>query len=171
MSKALATGIAGVAVLPLLLAAASRPASANPVANRAARPTLVAVLPEIGSVFVRTNCSVAEQPGQSLGILTDKMGQSGQAAFRIGSHARWRDLEPGHPTVWLPCFTRRIALAAAAGGENGTVVGTALVDFGPRPPRRGYDPPRLTLKLYPRGYYQLGGRFIRKDGRLKPPRG
>jgi len=101
------------------------------------------------------------------------MGQSGEVAFRIGHRTGWRELEPDLPTVWLPCFVRRIEIVAAAGGENGTVVATALLDFGPRPPHFGYDPPQLTLQLYPRRWAgdPRVARFFRKDGRLRPLRG
>lgn len=154
--------------MPLVLVASSSRASAN----SRTQATLLAVLPAIGSLYQRTDCAGAGRYGHSLGFRADKMGQSGTAAFRIGKATGRRKLEPGLPTVWLPCTRQRVEwLAADAGGENGIVVGTARVDFGPRPPRIGYDPPRLTLDLYPRRSWGDPAlpRFFSKSGRLKPP--
>jgi len=168
VTKALAVGIAVAVAMPLALVASSPRASAS----SRGRSTLLAVLPEIGSLYVGEGCPRPAQHGHSLGFQGDKMGQSGEATFRAGKRTGRRQFQPGE-RVWLPCVTHRVeSLAVVAAGENGAVVGTARIDFGP--PQRRYDPPQLTLRLYPRrpwGDPRLERFFVLKTSRFKLPRG
>jgi hypothetical protein len=74
--------------------------------------------------------------------------------------SRW--LQPGDPTSWFPCRNDDVQwLAAAAGGENETVVGVVRADFGYRGGEPSYSPPRVTVQLYPRRYYKARD-FLRR---------
>lgn len=78
-----------------------------------------------------------------------------------------RQLQPGYPTSWFPYGGKRVQfLAAASGGEEGTVAGVVRVNYGypSRDPHCfTYAPPRATVQIYPRRYYSSRdglGQFI-----------
>ncbi|HUJ55042.1 MAG TPA: hypothetical protein VLW49_03530 [Gaiellaceae bacterium] len=124
-------------------------------AEHAGNRTFVAVLPQIGTVYARYDCSHARR--FALGIHVFRMSQTTFVRYRAGSHARDRELQPGDPTSWFRYTTRRVAwLAAAAGGENGTVVGwVRVVGYSRNSPYACddvSDPPRATVQIYPRDY-------------------
>ncbi|MDX6481916.1 MAG: hypothetical protein QOG85_2426 [Gaiellaceae bacterium] len=115
---------------------------------------VVAKLPEIGTVYERTYCTGTGPLRFALGIRYLKIGQSGVARFRAGGFSRNREMQPGYPTTWFPRRRSRTQwLAAAAGGENGSVVGWVRVVGRSAHSDRcqsGYDPLRVTVKIYPR---------------------
>jgi hypothetical protein len=126
-----------------------RPAAATAGNSR----TFVAVLSEIGTIYARYDC--VQGPRFSLGIRITGP-QTTVVRFRAGSFSRDRTLQPGDPLSWFRYSNRRVEwLAAAAGGENGTVVGWVRVVGYPGAGRNcaAYAPPRVTTQIYPRRYY------------------
>lgn len=140
---------------PALVAATTSPthhlAAATP---RAGNATLVATLPEVGTVYSRYNCTRGLR--FALGIhLTGP--QTAAVRLRTGSVSRVREVQPGQMS-WFGYSPERMQwLAAAASGENGTVVGWVRVTGYPSSGRdcTPYMPPRVTIQVYPRRYYRL----------------
>ena len=128
---------------------------------------MIANLPEIGTVYARTYCSGAGPLRFALGIHYLRMGQSGVVRFRAGRFSRNRFMQPGYPAKWFPPRRDHVLwLAAAAGGENGSVVGWVRV-IGHRAHsdtcHSGYDPLRVTVQVYPRStdYDRNSWRYLR----------
>src|SRR5579859_3028379 len=117
---------------------------------------VVAKLPEIGTVYERTYCTGTGPLRFALGIHYLKMGQPGVVRFRAGRFSRNSFMQPGYPTKWFP--QRRdhaLWLAAAAGGENGAVVGWVRVVGHPAHSdtcQSDYYPLRVTIQTYPRSW-------------------
>jgi hypothetical protein len=129
----------------------------------------VATLPQIGTVYARYYCSGERSRRFGLGIHFFSLGQSGLVRFRAGHFGRDREVQPGDPTAWFPYRPDRVEwLAAAAGGENGNVVGwVRVLGYGTdraNNPCSPNDPPRATVQVYPRGfdYDRLSVRFLRR---------
>ena len=129
---------------------------------------VVAKLPEIGTVYERTYCTGKGPLRFALGIRYLKMGQSGIVRFRAGRFSRHREMQPGDPTAWFPRRRDRAEwLAAAAGGENGVVVGwVRVIGRGAQADtcQSGYDPLRVTVQTYPRSfdYNRNSARYLRR---------
>jgi hypothetical protein len=110
----------------------------------------LATLPSLGRIYCRTDLSRV-----ALGLRVYANAQSAAARFRAGSSTVDRDYDdPTAETVtsWFPFHRVGVQwLAAVAGGENGYTLGIVRVDF-----RSGgcdfYDPPRVTVQIYPRRY-------------------
>lgn len=157
-----------VVIAGALLAAGS---SLRRGAAATTRPPAVFVsdLPAIGTVYARYYCTRSRSLRFALGIHILETGQSTLARFRAGRFSRDRELQPGDPTAWFPYRPSRVEwLAAAAGGENGTVVGwVRVVGYSAHVGKScsGYAPPRVTVQIYPRRYYSGGesfGRILRR---------
>jgi hypothetical protein len=137
-------------------------------ATRQASPIFVAKLPEIGTVYERTYCTGTGPLRFALGIRYLKMGQSGVVRFRAGRFSRDREMQPGDPTAWFPRRRDRAEwLAAAAGGENGVVVGWVRVigrSAHADTCQSGYDPLQVTVQTYPRSfdYGRNSARYLRR---------
>jgi hypothetical protein len=117
--------------------------------------TFVAVLPQIGTVYVRYDCMHGRR--FSMGIRIPRVTATTEVRFRAGSFARDADVQPGAPTRWFRYTSRRVErLAAAVGEEDGTVVGSVRVVAYSRNRLGacddGYDPPRATIQTYPRRF-------------------
>lgn len=130
-----------------------RPAAA--ATPKAGNRAFVAVLPQIGTVYARYDCSHGRR--FALGLRIRWKTQTAEVRFRAGSFARDREIQPADPTHWFRYTRRRIEwLAAAAGGENGTVVGWVRVIGYSRNSLGAcddvHDPPRATIETYPRRY-------------------
>jgi hypothetical protein len=67
-------------------------------AKQAENRTFVAVLPQIGTVFVRYDCMHGRR--FALGIRIGRT-QTTEVLFRAGSFRRYRTLQPGDPTSWF----------------------------------------------------------------------
>ena len=128
----------------------------------AARPrpgpaVVLAALPSIGTVYWRYNCLSRGPIRYSLGIHIWRGTATSEVRFRAGRLALQRELQPGDPTSWFPYSANQTQwLAAASGGEEGTVVGAIRIDYSY--PSREYHcfpsaPPRLTVPFSPRRYY------------------
>lgn len=146
-------------VLALLLAGLMSVALALSLRHQAAAArtrdpaVFVASLPEIGTIYSRYDCTRGRR--FALGIRISGPQTTG-VRLRAGSFHRDRTLQPGDPTSWFSYSDRRAQwLAAAAGGENGTVVGWVRVVGYPssRHDCTVYAPPRVTVQIYPRRYY------------------
>jgi hypothetical protein len=123
--------------------------------------TFVAVLPEIGTVYSRYDCNHGWR--FALGINVFSGSQTTGVRFRAGRFSRERTLQPGDPTSWFRYSTRRVLwVAAAADGEDGTVVGWVRVVGYPSsgPNCAPYTPPRVTIQIYPRRYYYARGDLL-----------
>lgn len=129
---------------------------------------VVAKLPEIGTVYERTYCTGTGPLRLALGIRYIKMGQSGVVRFRAGRFSRNREMQPGYPTAWFPqSRSHALWLAAAAGGENGVVVGWVRVighSAHSDTCQSGYDPLRVTVQIYSRSfdYNRNSWRYLRR---------
>jgi hypothetical protein len=129
---------------------------------------VVAKLPEIGTVYERTYCTGTGPLRLALGIRYLKMGQSGAVRFRAGRFSRNREMQPGYSTAWFPqSRSHALWLAAAAGGENGVVVGWVRVighSAHSDTCQSGYDPLRVTVQIYPRSldYNRNSWRYLRR---------
>ena len=150
---ALAAGIA------LLLAVGLRPFGhpASAATRVRGRPILLTALPSIGTIYWRSNCAGRGPSRWSFGIHIFSNTATTGVRFRAGKLVRVRQLQPGYPTSWFPYSGKRIQyLAAGSGGEEGTVVGVVRVNYG-SPSREphcfNYAPPRVTVQIYPRRYY------------------
>lgn len=147
----MAVGLAALAAGLLLRHGAS---AATP---RPGRAVVLAALPSIGTVYWRYNCRSRGPTRYSLGIHIWGNTATTQVRFRAGKLVVVRELQPGGPTSWFPYSAKQVQwLAAASGGEEGTVVGAVRIDYSY--PSRGphcfpYAPPRLTVQFYPRRYY------------------
>jgi hypothetical protein len=124
----------------------------------------VAKFPQIGTVYMRSYCARARSPHFALGV--HYSSQSGVARFRAGRFSRDREVQPGNPTAWFPYRPSRVEwLAAAAGGENGVVVGwVRVVGYSTQKSCDAvYDPPRVTVQIYPRSlnYDENSSRYLR----------
>lgn len=111
----------------------------------------VATFPQIGTVYSRYECDRF-----TLGIRLIHLTQTTLVRFRAGSVSHVRTVQPGE-TTWFRYSRNRVQwLGAVASGEDGAVVGWARVVGYPRSSRRGncdaYDPPRVTVQIYPRSY-------------------
>ena len=134
------------------------------------KPSAVFVsdLPAIGTVYARYYCTRRRSLRFALGIHVLKMGQSGVVRFRAGRFRSDRELQPGNPTLWFPNRPSRVEwLAAAAGGENGTVVGwVRVVGYSAHVGKScsAYAPPRVTVQIYPRSvnYDENSWRYLRR---------
>jgi hypothetical protein len=132
------------------------------------RAIFVAKLPEIGTVYARTYCTGDGPLRFALGIHYLEMGQSGVVRFRAGRFSRDREMQPGDPTAWFPYRRDRVEwLAAAAGGENGVVVGWVRVigrSAHSDTCQSSYGPLRVTVQTYPRSFdYDRGSaRYLRR---------
>jgi hypothetical protein len=141
-----------VAVVALLAVGVSLRHQAAAAIARPHRAVFVASLPEIGTIYSRYDCTGGRR--FALGIRVTGPQTTG-VRFRAGGFSRDRTLQPGEAT-WFRYSARRVQwLAAAAGGENGTVVGWVRVAGYPRaePDCGPYAPPRVTVQIYPRRYY------------------
>ncbi|HZS30000.1 MAG TPA: hypothetical protein VFA37_01945 [Gaiellaceae bacterium] len=124
----------------------------------------VSALPEIGTVYARYDCTSNRSLRFALGIRYSR--QSGVVRFRAGRFSRDREVQPG-PTAWFPYRPSQVEwLAAAAGGENGVVVGwVRVIGYGAHAGKScsAYDPPRVTVQIYPRtqNYDENSGRYLR----------
>lgn len=157
-----------VVITGALLAAGLSLRRGAAAATRQASPIFVAKLPEIGTVYGRAYCTGTGPLRFALGIRYLKMGQSGVVRFRAGRFSKDREMQPGDPTAWFPQRRDRAEwLAAAAGGENGVVVGwvraigrSAHADTC----QSGYDPLRVTVQTYPRSlaYDRNSARYLRR---------
>jgi hypothetical protein len=129
---------------------------------------VVAKLPEIGTVYERTYCTGTGPLRLALGIRYLKMGQSGAVRFRAGRFSRNREMQPGYPTAWFPQRrSHALWLAAAAGGENGVVVGWVHVighSAHSDTCQSAYDPLRVTVQIYSRSldYNRNSWRYLRR---------
>jgi hypothetical protein len=157
-----------VVVAGALLAAGLSLRSGAATATRQPPATFVATLPEIGTVYERAYCT-GEGPFRfALGIRYLKMGQSGMVRFRAGRFSRDREAQPGGPTVWFRQRLDRVEwLAAAAGGENGVVVGWVRVagrSAHSNTCQSAYDPLRVTVQIHPRSldYNRGSSRYLRR---------
>jgi hypothetical protein len=149
--KVLALSIMGLLSLTFALSVRHQAAAATSATGPA---VFVASLPEIGTIYSRYDCTHGRR--FALGIRISEGGQTTNVRFRAGSFRRDRTLQPGDPTSWFSYSDRRVQwLAAASGGENGTVVGWVRVIGYPssRHDCTVYAPPRATVQIYPRRYY------------------
>lgn len=153
---AIATATASLLLLALDLAHGHAAAASS---RQAGDRTFVGVLPEIGTVFARYDCSHGRR--FSLGIRIPRVTATTEVRYRAGSFARDVEVQPGAPTRWFRYTTRRVErLAAAVSEEDGTVVGSVrVVGYS----RNGlgacddvYDPPRATTQTYPRTFPSPG---------------
>jgi hypothetical protein len=148
-------------------AAALARGHAHAATRRSAPRTFVAVFPEIGAVYVRYYCTRGRSLHFALGIHVLEEGQSGVVRFRDGRFSRNGELQPVS-TVWFPYRPDRIEwLAAAAGGENGVVVGwVRVVGYSGHAATScsAYAPPRVTIQIYPRSldYDENSWRYLRR---------
>jgi hypothetical protein len=145
----------GVGVAFLVLGLPVRPQAGAAAGHSQA--VFVADLPDVGTIYARYSCTSRRTRRFALGIHVLANGQSTDVRFRAGRFRRDRNLQPGDSTSWFASSSSRVEwLAAAAGGENGTVVASVRVVGYPRT-RRGlcarYSPPRATVQIYPRRYY------------------
>lgn len=141
--------------LVVLAPEAGRGRPAAPAARQAGNRTFVAVLPQIGSVYARYDCMHGRR--FALGLRIPWRTQTTEVRFRAGHFSRDRTVQPGDPTRWFRYTSHRVEwLAAAAGGENGTVVGWVRVVGYSRASAYAcddvYDPPRAAIQTYPRTY-------------------
>lgn len=130
--------------------AASEPGYRGPLAS----------LPGIGTVSWRSRCTAAGSRF-ALGVRLFEGAQSAGVRFRVGTSTVDRNFDvPGGGTSWFrPSGARVQRLAAVAGGESGYTLGALQANFD----SGGcgfYDPPRVTVQVYPR----------RPQGEV-PPRG
>ncbi len=157
-----------VVIAAALLAAGLSLRHGAAAATRRAPPVFVTQLPEIGTVYARSYCARNRSPRFALGIHYLEMGQSGVVRFRAGRFSRDREVQPGDPTAWFPYRSGRVEwLAAAAGGENGVVVGwVRVVGYSARVGKSCglYDPLRVTVQIYPRSfdYNKNSSGFLRR---------
>lgn len=144
-----------VAIACLLIASPGEVRGNRAAATRPWNRRFVAVLPQIGTVYARYDCSHGRR--FALGIHLFRTSQTTNVRFRASGFARDRTLQPGDPTRWFRYTNGRVErLAAAAFGENGTVVGWVRVVGYARTSLGAcddaYDPPRTTIQTYPRSY-------------------
>jgi hypothetical protein len=162
MKAVLAALVAGVVFLVVGLS--GRP-QATATTRRVGNATFVAVLPDIGTIYSRYDCTRGWRFALGIHVFSDS--QTTGVRFRAGSFTRDRTLQPGDPTSWFRYSTSRVEwLAAVAGGENGNVVGSVRVVGFPRGGRNcaPYDPPRATIQTYPRRQYYPRGILRRLIG-------
>lgn len=157
--------VLGVVIAGALLAAGWSPRRAV-AAGTEPLGVFIAKLPEIGTVYMRDRCARIGSAHFALGIRYSS--QSGVARFRAGRFSGDREVQPGDPTAWFPYRHSRVEwLAAAAGGENGVVVGwVRVVAYSTRPGKSCnaiYGPPRVTIQIYPRSqnYDENSSRYLR----------
>ncbi len=151
MKRSAPAVLAGLALAAVLVPWPSAAATA-----RGEKPVVVAVLPQVGTVYALSTC--ANQHNRwSLGFRALRNWQTANVVSRAGKRiSHDRTVQPGGPTTWFPSSARRVQqLAAAAGGENGTVVAVVRATGWAK---HGdacwfFNPPRVTVQLYPRRYY------------------
>jgi hypothetical protein len=145
-----------VAGLVALLAALFVRGHATAAPATADQRSLVAVFPEIGTVYSRYECSRGWR--FALGIHVSGP-QTTLVRIRTGSVSSDREIQPGRTRWFAYSLSRTQLLAAEASGENGEVYGWMRVIGYPRSGRdcAPYAPPRVTAQTYPRGYYRLSG--------------
>jgi len=113
-------------------------------------PLQLATVPSIGTVYWRSKCS-AKGFRFALGVRVSPKAQSAAVRFRARMLTVDRNFNvPTGVTSWFRFHAARVQrLAAVAGGENGYTLGAVQADF-----RSGgcgfYDPPRVTVQVYPR---------------------
>ena len=137
-------------------AATTRPRHPLVATSLGSNAVLVAVLPEIGTVYSRYSCTRGWR--FALGVHVSGP-QTTLVRIRTGGVSRDQELQPGQ-THWFEYSLGRVQrLAATAAGENGEVYGWMRVTGYPRSGRNcsPYAPPRVTFQMYPRGYYRLSG--------------
>lgn len=155
-----------VVIAGVLLAAALPLRRGVAAATGHAPPVFVSKLPEIGTVYMRSYCTRRGSLRSALGI--HYVSQSGWVRFRAGRFGRDRLVQPGEPTAWFPYRPKRVEwLAAAAGGENGVVVGwVRVIGHSTRVGKScsAYDPPRVTVQIFPRSinYDENSRRYLRR---------
>jgi hypothetical protein len=120
-------------------------------------PVVLTALPSIGTIYWRSRCAGRGPSRWSLGIRLWSSTATTGVRFKAGKLVTVRTLQPGDPTSWFPYSGKRVQyLAAASGGEEGTVVGVVRMNYG-YPSREPlcftYAPPRATVQIYPRRYY------------------
>jgi hypothetical protein len=144
----LAVLAAGLMLLAVVDSAASQGAAVASTAPP--RALQLATLPSIGTVYWRSKCS-AKGFRFALGVRVSPNAQPAAVRFRAGRVTvdRSFNVPTGIPS-WFGFQGARVQrLAAVAGGENGYTLGAVQVDF--RPGGCGfYDPPRVTVQVYPR---------------------
>ena len=156
----------GIVIAAAVLAAGWSSRGGATAATTQVPGVLVAKLPEVGAVYMRLYCTRARSLRFALGIRYSL--QSGLTRFRAGRFSGDRLVQPGDRTVWFPYRPSRVEwLAAAAGGENGVVVGWVRVagySAGEGKSCVTYDPPRVTIQIYPRSlnYDENSPRYLRR---------
>jgi hypothetical protein len=155
----------GVVIAAAVLAAGWSSHGGATAATTHAPGVLVARLPEVGTVYMRLYCTQARSLRFALGIRYSL--ESGWTRFRAGRFSGDRLVRPDYRTAWFPYTPSRIEwLAAAAGGENGVAVGWVRVagySAGEAKSCVTYDPPRVTIQIYPRSlnYDENSPRYLR----------
>lgn len=156
-SKFVASAAACGALALTASGCASSAGSAAAAVTAHERTFVLATLPSIGTVYRREgDCARHTQPSRfALGFRASPNGASSEVRFRTGRFSVDRSVQPGSPTKWFRSSSQPVQwLAVAAGGEGGVVVAVVHVDF-----RSGtfsafscsfYDPPQVTVYLYPR---------------------